>query len=393
MNEIFDYIFLGTSLEYIDELIDYLDILEKCSQEYHYWYPVDLRVSGIDLMPNHLVMSLYNHECVLGNNSLPRNYYVNGHLLFEGKKMSKSEGNFVLLGDMLEKYGSDITRFALVKGFCSTEHSINDNVFTYFNTDRAINTLDCERDSMIELINITNETDDDWEILNRDDDLFDEVFLSLMEIEKKSVIQAYAEMNYQKILEIMFVNLVNIKNDYISFATRLKINLLKSYLDLHLLLLYPIIPYYVRFLWKIMEDNGLSAVKLLSELKCEKIDNESIFVFNELKRYISIMNKQLNKLQERYKRSKTACDPENITAIIIIYNFTDEHLRIISGIKKNGLTKGEKKFKKCMSANIKEYGDSILEVNEHVTLTETLGKMYFSKANGDFIVKNFIFAY
>lgn len=29
-----------------------------------YWYGVDLRCSGKDLIPNHLTMSLYNHAAV-----------------------------------------------------------------------------------------------------------------------------------------------------------------------------------------------------------------------------------------------------------------------------------------------------------------------------------------
>lgn len=32
--------------------------------EFEYWYPMDLRVSGKDLIPNHLTMSLYNHAAI-----------------------------------------------------------------------------------------------------------------------------------------------------------------------------------------------------------------------------------------------------------------------------------------------------------------------------------------
>ena len=33
-------------------------------QEFQYWYPVDVRVSGKDLIPNHLTYFLYNHCAV-----------------------------------------------------------------------------------------------------------------------------------------------------------------------------------------------------------------------------------------------------------------------------------------------------------------------------------------
>lgn len=33
----------------------------NCRTEFEYWYPMDLRVSAKDLIPNHLTMALYNH--------------------------------------------------------------------------------------------------------------------------------------------------------------------------------------------------------------------------------------------------------------------------------------------------------------------------------------------
>lgn len=55
---------------------------------------MDLRVSGFDLIPNHLTMALYNHAAVWADRPemWPRGYYTNGHVLLDGKKMSKSTG-------------------------------------------------------------------------------------------------------------------------------------------------------------------------------------------------------------------------------------------------------------------------------------------------------------
>jgi len=38
--------------------------LEKMRGEFEYWYPMDLRVSGKDLIRNHLTMCLYNHAAI-----------------------------------------------------------------------------------------------------------------------------------------------------------------------------------------------------------------------------------------------------------------------------------------------------------------------------------------
>ncbi len=37
------------------------ETLEKLKREFNYWYPVDLRVSGKDLIQNHLTFFLYTH--------------------------------------------------------------------------------------------------------------------------------------------------------------------------------------------------------------------------------------------------------------------------------------------------------------------------------------------
>jgi leucyl-tRNA synthetase len=38
--------------------------LAKLRHEFEYWYPMDLRCSGKDLIRNHLTMSLYNHAAI-----------------------------------------------------------------------------------------------------------------------------------------------------------------------------------------------------------------------------------------------------------------------------------------------------------------------------------------
>ena len=43
------------------------NVLDKLKQEFEYWYPVDLRVSGKDLVPNHLTYYIYNHVAMWPN--------------------------------------------------------------------------------------------------------------------------------------------------------------------------------------------------------------------------------------------------------------------------------------------------------------------------------------
>lgn len=41
--------------------------LQQLRREFNYWYPVDVRVSGKDLVPNHLSYYLYNHVAMWPN--------------------------------------------------------------------------------------------------------------------------------------------------------------------------------------------------------------------------------------------------------------------------------------------------------------------------------------
>ena len=76
-------------------------------------HPVDLRVSGKDLIQNHLTFFLYNHAAIFPKKHWPRSMRTNGHVLLNNEKMSKSTGNFKTLKQALQEYSADGMRFAL----------------------------------------------------------------------------------------------------------------------------------------------------------------------------------------------------------------------------------------------------------------------------------------
>jgi leucyl-tRNA synthetase len=58
--------------------------LKKMRNEFEFWYPMDLRVSGKDLIRNHLTMSLYNHAAIWKDDlakKMTRGYFCNGYLM------------------------------------------------------------------------------------------------------------------------------------------------------------------------------------------------------------------------------------------------------------------------------------------------------------------------
>ena len=89
------------------------EALQTMRREFEYFYPLDIRVSGKDLIPNHLTFFLYIHLALFEKEYWPQGVRANGHLLLNGEKMSKSTGNFLTLSDLIQKYGADASRIAL----------------------------------------------------------------------------------------------------------------------------------------------------------------------------------------------------------------------------------------------------------------------------------------
>ena len=115
IDEVWDYVFCRREVS--EDLLNSCGIkksdLETMRREFEYWYPLDMRSSGKDLIPNHLTFFLYIHIALFPKEYWPRSVRANGHLLLNGDKMSKSTGNFLTLNDAVKKYGADACRIAL----------------------------------------------------------------------------------------------------------------------------------------------------------------------------------------------------------------------------------------------------------------------------------------
>ena len=145
-NDVWDYIFFKDAPEPKSTKIS-KESLRKLKSEFEYWYPVDLRVSGKDLVPNHLTYYLYNHTAIWKDqpDKWPTGIRANGHLLLNSEKMSKStgafhrftitgtmytklkvvfilcEGNFMTLSEAIDRFSADGMRLALADSGDSVE--------------------------------------------------------------------------------------------------------------------------------------------------------------------------------------------------------------------------------------------------------------------------------
>ena len=135
--KVFDFIFRQGPLP--EDCLVPVQALNAMRDEFRYWYPMTLRVSAKDLIPNHLTMALFNHAAIWEEEPAlwPQGYYTNGHVLVDAEKMSKSKGNFLMMKETLEKFSSDATRFACA----DAGDSMDDANFSRETADNAILSL------------------------------------------------------------------------------------------------------------------------------------------------------------------------------------------------------------------------------------------------------------
>jgi leucyl-tRNA synthetase len=112
----FDYIFLGNGdvRQIAAECNVSISLIESIRNEFSYFYPLDARHSGRDLVQNHLSFFIFNHVAIFTRENWPRKIVVNGSVLMEGKKMSKSLGNIIPLRAAIKEHSADVIRLAML---------------------------------------------------------------------------------------------------------------------------------------------------------------------------------------------------------------------------------------------------------------------------------------
>ena len=253
-DEVWSYILL--SGPYPTESSIPKETLEKCRQEFEYFYPLDLRVSGKDLVTNHLTFFIYNHTAIFPKEHWPRAVRSNGHLLLNNEKMSKSSGNFLTVRDALDKYGADAVRFALA----DAGDGLEDANFLEKTADDAILKLYTEqewiKEVLIEMEKGTYRTGPlSWN---------DSVFVAEMNKIVGLTDKAYTGMLYREALKCGFYDLQNARNSYRKASTGVGIGIVDStetfenmhkdillkFIEIQSLLMAPIAPHWSDYIWK-----------------------------------------------------------------------------------------------------------------------------------------------
>lgn len=247
-DEVWDYIFLKDAP--IPPSTIPIVKLNRLKSEFNYWYPVDLRVSGKDLIPNHLTYFIYNHTAVWGKepDKWPKGIRANGHLLLNNEKMSKSTGNFLTLRDAINLYSADGVRFALA----DAGDGIEDANFVEKSADAALLKLFNLIDWVKEMKAASGGMRNEQKLKLYQDRAFDNLMNHLIH----STGDAYDSLNFKEALKSGFFEYQDARDKYrelLSHSTDgLNWFLIKKFITSQAILLAPICPHASEEIWGIM---------------------------------------------------------------------------------------------------------------------------------------------
>jgi leucyl-tRNA synthetase len=231
-DKVMDYIFLGKK----EPNTEFKTVIKKMRDEFMYWYPLDLRVSGKDLVRNHLPFSLFHHVALFGTELSPRDFRINGYIMINHEKMSKSQGNFITLAQAFEQFTVDATRFTLAD---SGDDPIAD---ANFNTGTAISIKDKLSKKLewtISFVSSGKKTTNNHTL--------DEYFKHRLQMCLKKTKEAYTKRRLKDVCFYGFYELETYRKQYFFFANdNINYDLIMRYIKEQALVLYPLIPYFCK---------------------------------------------------------------------------------------------------------------------------------------------------
>jgi len=274
-SDVFDYIFLGKGnlKEIIKKVKLSKETLEEMRKEFEYFYPVDLRNSAKDLVPNHLTFYLFHHVAIWGEKFWPKGISINGFVNVYGDKMSKSRGNIIPLRDLIKKYGSDLVRINIV----ASNEGLNDADWR----DETIGAYSSRISFLFDVVKKVKNAKRK-EIKNIDVYLKSKIQEIVKETEKN-----YEELKFRSAAKTGFFDSLKEIKWYIernSGIENCNKKVLREVLEVVIKIISPLLPHIAEELWSILGKKGF--VSISEWPKLEKIDKKVLELEENLKNLI-----------------------------------------------------------------------------------------------------------
>ena len=259
--DVLDYIFLGKGDKTVAAKTANIspELLDSMRQEFLYWYPLDLRNSAKELVPNHLSFCIFHHAALFPPQHWPKAIGVNGMLMVEGQGMHKSKGNFITLKGAVDTYGADATRCGLLLG----AEGMDDPDWRADN----IRDLQSKFDSLMGFIShiITSTKKDENTALER-------WLTSRMQQRIKDVTAALDELKTRTALQTALFETWNDMRWYIQRKGNTETNALNDAVKDWLKLLAPFAPFICEELWSQTNQDGFISTANWPLYSPDKID-------------------------------------------------------------------------------------------------------------------------
>ncbi|CAJ1381610.1 unnamed protein product [Effrenium voratum] len=274
--------------------------LDQMRKEFRFWYPMDLRVSGKDLIQNHLTMALYNHACVWEKepDMWPRSFFCNGWLLVNNEKMSKSKGNFFTVEDIIKNYSADTVRLAMANSGDTLEPANFDQSVC----NKAVLTLAVFLDTMKSMIGGSEKLDTGSETARFVDVWFANEMNRLVQESKKF----YETMYYREALRTCYFEFTSTFDQYRDICKAASVapnkTLVTRYFEWQMIILSPICPHFCEHGWSMLGKKGtvLDARYPSASKPVEaSLTKQGDYIFNKVPH-------DFIKLQEKASKSGTA---------------------------------------------------------------------------------------
>lgn len=327
-----DYIFLGKGdLSPTD--LSQTDLMIEMRNEFLHRYPVDLRVSGKDLVKNHMVMCLYNHYYIWEDiNMLPKSYIINGHITINKEKMSKSKGNFMTLRQAVDRYTADATRIALVEAGAG----YGDANFSEKGALIAKQKLDMELRWCTDMYDKIKNIDKIQELT-----YWDKIFSNDINAIMNEIHDHINNRRLQAVKHASFNKLYKARDDYMRLVKKGYIvvnrSVMEKWLMYHIVASKPICPGYAEQLMKYTSYNDIWPKDTDYSLKLSAFKEQ---IDNLIKRCKSTYNKNIRKGKD---------------VTITLYRFNYNFIKLLYDIR-DGTANYNKKFEKDMEKYIHKYG-------------------------------------
>ncbi len=250
----FDYLFLSKGKK------PNIKDINNLKEEFEYWYPVDFRNSGKDLIQNHLTFFIFNHVAIFPEKHWPKAIGVNGWTMVNGQKMSKSLGNFITIREAISKYSADVSRLTMLNG----GEDMDDPNFD-------INFALSFQPKMLQIYEFSTKNHNKGSAqYGNSEELFESQINKII----KETTEAIEETKFRTAIQRSYFDMQNILKNYLKKVEKPNKKLINLYIETQLKLLHPICPHLTEELWHELGNKSFISLESWPKYNEKKINLE-----------------------------------------------------------------------------------------------------------------------